>query len=65
MKILFEKDRIFPHLASFFAVVFLGINFVIVRGVYEQYPTMVLSLWRWGGAAVLLLLFNCLEIFGT
>jgi len=58
MKITFEKERIFPHLASFFAVVFLGINFVIVRGVYEQYPTTVLSLWRWGGAAVLLLLFN-------
>ena len=58
MAIHSTKDRISPHLAAFFTVVFLGINFVIVRGVYEQYPTTILSLWRWGGAAILLLLFT-------
>ena len=47
-----------PHLAAFMAMFFIGINFVIVRGVYEQYPPSVLSLWRWGGAAVLLLCFT-------
>jgi drug/metabolite transporter (DMT)-like permease len=47
-----------PHIAAFMAIFFIGINFVIVRGVYEQYPPSVLSLWRWGGAAVLLLCFT-------
>jgi drug/metabolite transporter (DMT)-like permease len=47
-----------PHIAAFMAIFFIGINFVIVRGVYEQYPPSVLSLWRWGGAAVILLCFT-------
>ena len=47
-----------PHIAAFLAIFFIGINFVIVRAVYEQYPPSVLSLWRWGGAAVLLLCFT-------
>ncbi|NKB22016.1 MAG: EamA family transporter [Alphaproteobacteria bacterium] len=47
-----------PHIAAFMAIFFIGINFVIVRAVYEQYPPSVLSLWRWGGAAVLLLCFT-------
>jgi len=47
-----------PHIAAFMAIFFIAINFVIVRGVYEQYPPSVLSLWRWGGAAVLLLCFT-------
>ncbi len=47
-----------PHIAAFLAIFFIGINFVIVRALYEQYPPSVLSLWRWGGAAVLLLCFT-------
>ena len=47
-----------PHVAAFMAIFFIGINFVIVRGVYEQYPPSVLSLWRWGGAALILLCFT-------
>ena len=47
-----------PHIAAFMAIFFIGINFVIVRGVHEQYPPSVLSLWRWGGAALILLCFT-------
>ena len=47
-----------PHIASFMAIFFIGINFVIVRGVHEQYTPSVLSLWRWGGAALILICFN-------
>ncbi len=47
-----------PHLLCFLAVVFLGANFVVVRNIYEQYPPAVLSIWRWGGAALILLPFT-------
>jgi len=47
-----------PHIAAFMAIFFIGINFVIVRAVYEQYPPSVLSLWRWGGACIILLCFT-------
>jgi drug/metabolite transporter (DMT)-like permease len=47
-----------PHLLTFLAVVFLGANFVVVRNIHEQYPPAVLSLWRWGGAALILLPFT-------
>lgn len=47
-----------PHLLCFLAVVFLGANFVVVRNIYEQYPPAVLSIWRWGGAALILLPFS-------
>ena len=47
-----------PHLLCFLAVVFLSANFVVVRNIYEQYPPAVLSIWRWGGAALILLPFT-------
>ncbi|MBK17972.1 MAG: hypothetical protein CMM52_03930 [Rhodospirillaceae bacterium] len=47
-----------PHIAAFLAIFFIGLNFVIVRGIYEEYPPSVLSLWRWGGAAIILLCFT-------
>ncbi len=47
-----------PHLLCFLAIAFLGANFVVVRNIYEQYPPAVLSIWRWGGAALILLPFT-------
>lgn len=45
------------HMLSFLSVVIFGASFVVVRNIADQYPASVLSLWRWGGAAILLLPF--------
>ena len=37
---------------------FLAANFVVARGIYEQVPPSVLSMWRWGGATLILLPFT-------
>ena len=47
-----------PHLLVFLAMLFLGANFVVVRGIYELCPPSTLSMWRWGGAALILLPFT-------
>ena len=47
-----------PHLLCFLAVVFVGANFVVVRNIYDQFPPAILSIWRWGGAALILLPFT-------
>lgn len=49
--------RNLAHLSSFLSVVIFGASFVVVRNIHDQYPPSVLSMWRWGGAAVLLLPF--------
>jgi drug/metabolite transporter (DMT)-like permease len=50
-----SRTRNLAHLLCFLCVVIFGTSFVVVRNIYEQYPPSVLSLWRWGGATLLLL----------
>ena len=47
-----------PHLLLLLAMTFLAANFVVARGIYEQVPPSVLSMWRWGGATLILLPFT-------
>lgn len=53
----FRQTGKLAHFVCFLSVVIFGASFVVVRNIYDQYPPSVLSLWRWGGAAVLLLPF--------
>lgn len=51
----FGRNGNLAHVLCFLSVVIFGASFVVVRNVYDQYPPSVLSMWRWGGAALLLL----------
>lgn len=55
--ILMNRTKHAAHVLSFVAVLLLGANFVVVRNIHDEYPLTILSLWRWGGSAVLLLPF--------
>lgn len=55
--ILLNRQRYVAHVLAFVAVLLLGANFVVVRNIHDEYPLAILSLWRWGGSAVLLLPF--------
>lgn len=55
--ILLNRTKHVAHVLAFISVLLLGANFVVVRNIHDQYPLTVLSLWRWGGSALLLLPF--------
>ena len=49
-----NRQRKLAHFLLFLSIVLLGANFVVVRNIHEQYPPAVMSLWRWGGSALIL-----------
>ena len=58
----FIRSGKLAHVLSFLCVLIFGANFVVVRNISDQYPASILSLWRWGGAAIILLPFVWSEL---
>lgn len=52
-----NRTKQLAHALAFISVLLLAANFVVVRNIHDQYPLTILSLWRWGGSALLLLPF--------
>ena len=46
-----------PYLLLILAITFFALNYVVARAVHLDCPPVMLAVWRWGGAALLLLPF--------